>query len=353
MRLFPEMDTDGDPIVLPDLPQAQFSPTARSSPIGSMMCLPLVIDSEIVGVVNMSHPRPDAFSAEDEGLMTIITDQVTIALSSVQVFDDMQQMNVVLEVEVDKATAEIRKTNEELQLAYEEIQTASRMKSQFLAHMSHELRTPLNAVIGFSEILEDQTFGPMNEKQSRYVGNILTSSRHLLELINDILDLAKVESGRVELSLEQFLLQDCLSQVTDVVLPLALNKSIEIKTDLAEDIGLVTADEQRFRQILYNLLSNAIKFTPENGQVEIKAHRIESGDLRVSVRDTGIGIKKEHQELIFSEFRQVEESYARRYEGTGLGLALTRRLVELHSGKIWVESEEGKGSTFTLVIPGK
>jgi len=241
------MDTDGDPIVLPDLPDAQFSPTARSSPIGSMLCLPLVINNEIVGVVNMSHPRPDSFSAEDERLMTIITDQVAIALSSVQVFDDMQEMNVVLEEEVDKATAEIRKTNQELQLAYEEIQTASRLKSQFLAHLSHELRTPLNAVIGFFEILEDQTFGPMNEKQSRYVGNILTSSRHLLELINEILDLAKVESGRVELSLEQFLLQDCLSQVTDVVLPLALNKSIEIKSDLADDIGLVTADEQRFR----------------------------------------------------------------------------------------------------------
>jgi signal transduction histidine kinase len=333
------MDTDGGPIALPDLPGAQFSPTARSSPIGSLLCLPLVIDSEIVGVVNMSHPRPDAFSAEDERLMTIITDQVAIALSSVQVFDDMQQMNVVLEEEVNKAT--------------EEIQKASRMKSQFLAHMSHELRTPLNAVIGFSEILEDQTFGPMNEKQSRYVGNILTSSRHLLELINDILDLAKVESGKVELALEQFLLQDCLSQVTDVVLPLALNKQIEIRSDLSDEIGLVTADEQRFRQILYNLLSNAIKFTPEKGHVEIKAERIEGGDLCVSVRDTGIGIKEEHQELIFSEFRQVEESYARRYEGTGLGLALTRRLVELHAGKIWVESEEGKGSIFTLIIPGR
>tara|TARA_Y100000588_G_scaffold278912_1_gene295614 strand:+ start:1169 stop:1693 length:525 start_codon:yes stop_codon:yes gene_type:complete len=174
-----------------------------------------------------------------------------------------------------------------------------------------------------------------------------------LELINDILDLAKVESGRVELALEQFLLQDCLSQVTNVVLPFALNKTIEIKSELADGISLVTANEGRFRQILYSLFSNAIKFTPEKGQVEIKARCIDNGELQISVRDMGIGIQREHQALIFSEFRQVEESYARCYEGTGLGLALTKRLLELLGGNIWVESEEGKGSIFTLEIPGK
>lgn len=351
VRLYPELDEVGEPISLPDLPQAQFISARRSSPIGSLLCLPLVIDNEIVGVVNMSHPRPNAFSAEDERLMTIITDQVAIALSSVQVFDDMQQLNVMLEEEVGKATGELRKANQELKLAYEEIQRASRMKSQFLAHMSHELRTPLNAVIGFSEILEDRTFGELNEKQLRYVSNILTSSRHLLDLINDILDLAKVESGKLELALEEFVLQDCLSQVTDVVLPLAQNKQIEVISHISDDLGLVVADEGRFRQILYNLLSNAIKFTPEKGNVDIYAGRVEDGAVQVAVKDTGIGIKKEHQELIFSEFRQVEETYARRYEGTGLGLALTRRLVELHGGRIWVESEEGEGSIFTFVIP--
>ena len=301
----------------------------------------------------MSHPQSNAFSSEDERLMTIITDQVAIALSSVQVFDDMQQLNVVLEDEVNKATRELRKANDELQIAYEEIQAASRMKSQFLAHMSHELRTPLNAIIGFSEIMEDQTFGELNQKQNRYVGNILTSSRHLLELINDILDLAKVESGRMELSPDQFLLQDCLAQVIDVVMPLARNKGIEVESHLDGGLGLIIADETRFRQILYNLLSNAIKFTPDGGRVDVNAERIEDDALRVAVRDTGIGIKSEHLELIFSEFRQVEESYARRYEGTGLGLALTRKLVDLHGGSIWVESEEGKGSTFIFVVPQK
>ena len=359
VRIYPELDERGEPIALPDLPEAQFitssGPDSGSGRrrIGSLLCLPLVIDNEIVGVVNMSHPQSDAFSSEDERLMTIITDQVAIALSSVQVFDDMQQLNVVLEDEVNKATRELRKANDELQIAYEEIQAASRMKSQFLAHMSHELRTPLNAIIGFSEIMEDQTFGELNEKQNRYVGNILTSSRHLLELINDILDLAKVESGRMELSPDQFLLQDCLAQVIDVVMPLARNKGVEVESHLDSRLGLILADEGRFRQILYNLLSNAIKFTPDGGRVDVNAERIEDDALRVAVRDTGIGIKSEHLELIFSEFRQVEESYARRYEGTGLGLALTRKLVDLHGGSIWVESEEGKGSTFIFVVPQK
>ena len=353
VRLYPEMDARGEPVELPNLPEVpRFAPSSgKARSIGSLLCLPLVIDNEVVGVVNMSHPRPNAFSAEDSHLMTIMTDQVAIALNNVQVFDDMQQLNVVLEEEVDKATEELRKTNGELQLANEEIQAASQMKSQFLAHMSHELRTPLNAIIGFSEILEDQTFGSINEKQGRYVTNILTSSRHLLELINDILDLAKVESGRMELVLGKFVFQDCLNQVADIVLPLSQSKSIEITNDIDPELGLMMADETRITQILYNLMSNAIKFTPEQGKVNIQVRCQEDGTVEVSVTDTGIGIKEEHQELIFSEFRQVEESYARRYEGTGLGLALTRRLVELHGGRIWVESEKGKGSTFTFTIP--
>jgi len=354
VRLYPELDEHGEPIAIPDLPSdprfVSASGPARGA-IGSLLCLPLVIDNEVVGVVNMSHPRPNAFTTEDEHLMTIITDQVAIALSSMQVFDDLQQLNVVLEEEVSKATEEIRKANEELKRANDEIQAVSQMKTQFLTHMSHELRTPLNAIIGFSEILEDQTFGPVNEKQKRYVGNILGSSRHLLELINDILDLAKVESGKMDMVLSQFLVEDCLRQVAEVVRPLASSKQIKVSSEVAPDLGLVTADEIRLRQILYNLLSNAIKFTAERGSVGVRVRRLEGGDIEIAIRDTGIGIKPEHQELIFSEFRQVDESYARRYEGTGLGLALTRRLVELHGGRIWVESEEGKGSTFTFTVP--
>lgn len=354
VRLFPELDEQGEPVEIPDLPEVpQFVRSGSGLRMGCMMCLPLVIDNEVVGVVNMSHPRPNAFQPEDQQLMTIVTDQVAIALNNVQIFDDMQQLNVVLEDEVEKATAELRKANDDLQLANQEIQAASQMKTQFLAHMSHELRTPLNAIIGFSEILEDQTFGPMNERQERYIQNILKSSRHLLTLINDILDLTKVEAGKMELIATQFLLQDCLRQVMDVLDPLARNKGIEVISDLPEDLPILEADEGRMRQILFNLLSNAIKFTSEGGSVTTKVEMMPNDIVQISVRDTGIGIKKEHQDLIFSEFRQVDETYARRYEGTGLGLALTKRLVELHGGTIWVESEEGKGSTFTFTIPQK
>ena len=354
VRLFPELDAAGNPVALPNLPAVpEFVGYAGRRSIGSMFCLPLVIDNEVVGVVNLSHPLPDAFSSEDSQLMTIITDQVAIALNNMQIFDDLQQQSVLLEDEVGRATQELQKTNEELQAAYNEIQKSSKMKSQFLAHMSHELRTPLNAIIGFSEILEDHTFGDLNERQNRYVGNILTSSRHLLDLINEILDLAKVESGEMQLVVSQFSVQDCLDQVTEVVRPLAASKNIDLTHDIDPELGLVSADEARLKQILYNLLSNAIKFTPEDGRVDVLAARREDGTLEIAVADTGIGIKKEHQELIFSEFRQVEETYSRRYEGTGLGLALTKRLVELHDGKIGVESVVGEGSTFTFTLPQK
>lgn len=354
VRMFPELDERGEPVEIPNLPTVpQFVKGGSALRMGCMMCLPLVIDNEVVGVVNMSHPRPNAFQPEDQQLMTIVTDQVAIALNNVQIFDDMQQLNVVLEDEVEKATAELRRANEDLQLANQEIQAASQMKTQFLAHMSHELRTPLNAIIGFSEILEDQTFGPMNERQERYIQNILKSSRHLLTLINDILDLTKVEAGKMELISSQFLLQDCLRQVLDVLDPLARNKGIEVVSELADDFPILEADETRMQQILFNLLSNAIKFTSEGGTVSTRVQMTEDNIVRIEVEDTGIGIKKEHQDLIFSEFRQVDETYARRYEGTGLGLALTKRLVELHEGTIWVESEEGKGSTFTFTIPQK
>ncbi|MBT3604015.1 MAG: GAF domain-containing protein, partial [Candidatus Latescibacteria bacterium] len=298
VRLFPELDASGKPVVIPELPEVPQFVSGPARSIGSMLCLPLVIDNEVVGVVNMSHPLQEAFSSEDSQLMTIITDQVAIALNNVQIFDDLQQQSAFLEDEVSRATEELQSTNDELTSAYDEIQKASQMKSQFLAHMSHELRTPLNAVIGFSEILEDKTFGDLNEKQSRYVHNILTSSRHLLELINEILDLAKVESGEMQLVVTEFLVEDCLGQVTEVVRPLAANKSITLNHDIDPELGLISGDEGRIKQILYNLLSNAIKFTPEDGQVDVLAGRRDDNTLEIVVVDTGIGIKKEHQDLI-------------------------------------------------------
>jgi len=239
-------------------------------------------------------------------------------------------------------------------------EAASRAKSQFLANMSHELRTPLNAIIGFSELLEDLTSGPLSDRQRRYVGNILTSGRHLLDLVNDILDLAKIEAGRLTLDATCFEPVAAIREVKRIVETLAVSKHLALTLVAPDSLPLITADRAKFKQILYNLLSNAIKFTPDGGRVEMRARTVsapaagssESADwLVVEVEDTGIGIRPEDQSRVFIEFEQLDASYAREQSGTGLGLALTRRLVDLHGGRIFLDSREGKGSTFTVTLP--
>jgi len=254
--------------------------------------------------------------------------------------------------ELEKVNTDLQAREHELRLTNQQLETANRLKSQFLATMSHELRTPLNSIIGFSELLEDETYGNLNPKQTKYIGNIVVSSRHLLQLINDILDLAKVESGTIEIHPESLSLHEAMSIIKSVVEPLATKKSISMEINMDEQVQSVAADPARFKQILYNLLSNAIKFTPAGGMVSMDVSR-KNGTVEISVSDTGIGISQEDQERIFSEFLQVEGSYARKYEGTGLGLALTKKLVELHGGRIWVESAPGKGSRFIFTMPDK
>jgi len=231
------------------------------------------------------------------------------------------------------------------------LQEASRMKSEFLANMSHELRTPLNGIIGFAEFMIDGKPGALNPKQSEYLGDILNSGRHLLQLINDVLDLAKVEAGKMELNLEEFSLSRAIEEVRAVAKPMAQKKGIRIGVDIEAGLGLVLLDQQKFKQVLYNLLSNGIKFTDDGGLVDIMAMGVEGGCFRLSVRDSGIGIRDEDLGRLFREFEQLETGAARRYEGTGLGLALTRKLVELQSGTISVESRIGEGSTFTVTLP--
>jgi signal transduction histidine kinase len=237
----------------------------------------------------------------------------------------------------------------------EQSESANLAKSEFLANMSHELRTPLNAIIGFSEILADKTFGHLNDRQLKYTNNILSSGRHLLQLINDILDLAKVEAGRMELMRNTFSVAKALSEAEAIVKTLASKKNITLEFETAPDLPPLFADEAKFKQVMYNLLSNAIKFTPGGGKVCVTAFiQNAAGDsLRVVVSDNGIGIKEGDLERVFKEFEQVDSSYGRQEQGTGLGLALTKRLVELHGGDIQAESEgiEGKGSTFTFLIP--
>lgn len=254
-------------------------------------------------------------------------------------------------LELEQVNRNLQAREKELQLTNRELETANRLKSEFLATMSHELRTPLNSIIGFSELLEEGTYGRLNEKQSKYVGNIVVSSRHLLQLINDVLDLAKVESGTIEVHPETFSLPGAVEMVRNVVEPLAAKKDVTMDIQFNDDVESVSADPARFKQILYNLLSNAIKFTPSGGKVTIEV-AYNNSDVEISVSDTGIGISRKDQERIFSEFLQVEGSYARKYEGTGLGLALTKKLVELHGGRIWVTSSPGAGSKFTFSIPG-
>jgi signal transduction histidine kinase len=231
-----------------------------------------------------------------------------------------------------------------------QIEAANRHKSEFLANMSHELRTPLNAIIGFSEVLGERLFGELNEKQAEYTEDILSSGRHLLSLINEILDLAKVEAGRMELELTTFDLPLAIDNARTFVRERATRHGITVDVAIDERLGDFIGDERKIKQILLNLLSNAVKFTPEGGRIGINAIQ-SNGAVEISVNDTGIGIAPEDQPRIFEEFRQVGSDYEHKSEGTGLGLTLAKKFVELHGGKIWVTSEVGKGSSFTFSLP--
>ncbi|HSY49923.1 MAG TPA: PAS domain S-box protein [Thermoanaerobaculia bacterium] len=232
-----------------------------------------------------------------------------------------------------------------------ELERANQAKDRFLASMSHELRTPLNGIIGFAEFLSDGKPGSINDKQKEYLGDILNSGRHLLHLINDMLDLVKVQAGKVELSAERFSLREAIGEVCAGIRPIAETKRIAVKVEIAPGLDFVTLDQQRFKQILYNLLSNALKFTDDGGHVGVEAALHGKESLQLAVSDDGIGIRREDIGRLFTEFEQLETGTARRFGGTGLGLALTRSLVILHGGEIGVESEFGMGSTFRVTLP--
>jgi signal transduction histidine kinase len=250
--------------------------------------------------------------------------------------------------ELGALAANVNRMNDELRRLYRELEATSRHKSEFLANMSHELRTPLNAILGFSQVLREEMVGEVNEKQAEYLDDILSSGNHLLSLINDVLDLSKVEAGQVELELAPFSLREALERGVVMVRERAMQDGVEVSFAASPSVDIVSGDERRVRQVIFNLLSNAVKFTPAGGAVDVTAAQV-NGAVTVSVSDTGPGIAPEDRERIFEEFQQADAGLER--EGTGLGLALSKRLVELHGGRIWVDSEPGQGSTFAFTLP--
>jgi signal transduction histidine kinase len=247
--------------------------------------------------------------------------------------------------------ANVNRMNDELRRLYTELEAASQHKSEFLANMSHELRTPLNAIIGFSQVLRDEMVGSVNEKQAEYLDDIISSGNHLLSLINDVLDLSKVEAGQVELEVHPFSLREALERGVVMVRERATEDGVRVAFVADPEVDVVDGDERRIKQVIFNLLSNAVKFTPAGGEVDVSATRV-NGEVRVSVADTGPGVAPEDRDRIFEEFQQSETGVGL-LEGTGLGLALSKRFVELHGGRIWVESELGRGSTFTFALPAR
>jgi signal transduction histidine kinase len=264
-------------------------------------------------------------------------------------YADSDRNRDALEQTLSAHASEIKQLYVDLQVSSDAELASERAKSSFLANVSHELRTPLNSIIGFSEMLEDGLPGPLNEKQARYIANVLTSARHLLRVIGEILDLSKLSAGRMELHRSMADVGAAARRVAVACQPMADKKAIAIGVEADGDLTAFV-DEQRVDQILYNLLSNAMKFTPEEGKVDVVLRRLD-GYVEVSVRDTGVGVAEADRERIFLEFVQADSSYSRAQQGTGLGLAVTKRLVELHGGQIRCESVPGSGSTFVFSVP--
>jgi signal transduction histidine kinase len=322
---------DRTPIHFPDLEQVSQEelPVGRDmqrrSGYRTVLAVPLLREDRALGAIMLRRMEARPFAENQVALLGTFADQAAIAIENVRLFHEIQEKSRQLEI-------------------------ANRHKSEFLANMSHELRTPLNAVIGFSEVLAEKYFGDLTPKQAEYVKDIHASGKHLLSLINDILDLSKIEAGRMELELAEFDMPSALQNALTLVRERAQRHGIalELKTDPA--LGAFRADERKFKQIMLNLLSNAVKFTPEGGRVGVNA-QLNGQGVEIAVTDSGMGIAAADQETIFEEFRQVGSDYTKKAEGTGLGLALAKRFVELHGGTIRVASAPGQGATFTFTLP--
>src|SRR5207237_2260059 len=292
----------------------------------ALLSVPLLREDQIIGSLSFNRRAPGEFPPEVVDVLKTCATQSALAIQNARLFREIADKSAQLEA-------------------------ASRHKSEFLANMSHELRTPLNAIIGFSEVLSEGMFGEINEKQTEYLKDILESGRHLLSLINDILDLSKIEAGHMGLEPSDFDLPNAIANALILVRERASRRGIALGSTIDERLGMLRGDERKVKQVLLNLLSNALKFTPEGGRIEVSA-RLHDEVAEVSVADTGIGIAPADQDAVFEEFRQVGAG-DKKAEGTGLGLTLCRTFIELHGGRIDVNSRVGYGSTFTFIIPDR
>jgi signal transduction histidine kinase len=317
------------PIQIPDIAaQGAYESPLRGAMLEAgtraVLAVPMLHEERIVGGLVVTRRAPGAFSVEVVEILRTFATQSALAIQNARLFHEIERKSRELEV-------------------------ASQHKSEFLASMSHELRTPLNAIIGFSDVLLQGMFGETNEKQTEYLRDIHSSGEHLLSLINDILDLSKIEAGRMELDVAAFDLPAAIDDALLLMRERAGRRGITLERHVDERVGEIHADQRKVKQVLLNLLSNAVKFTPEGGRIDVRAG-LPNGTAEISVTDTGIGIAPENHDAVFEEFRQVGAA-DKKAEGTGLGLALCRKFVELHGGRIWVKSQLGVGSTFTFTLP--
>ncbi len=312
-------------ITVPGAYESRLRENLITSGVRAVLAVPMLSEDRLVGCLVVSRNQPGEFTTETIDLLRTFATQSALAIQNARLF---------LEI-ADKS---------------QQLEAASRHKSEFLANMSHELRTPLNAVIGFSEVLLQRMFGELNAKQDEYLKDIYASGQHLLSLINDILDLSKIEAGRMELTPALFHLPSALENAVTLVRERAARHGITLQIDVDLRLGEMVGDERKVKQVVLNLLSNAVKFTPEGGRISLKVGP-RDGTVEIAVTDTGVGIAPEDQAAIFEEFRQVGSDETRKQEGTGLGLTLAKKFVELHGGRIWVESAPGQGSTFTFTLP--
>jgi signal transduction histidine kinase len=317
----------------------------------SWLGVPMIARDRVIGVISVESKRKNAFTADDLILLTAIANQAAVAIENAHLYRDLEGLTHALEQRVTERTNELREANLRLM-------AADRSKNQFLANMSHELRTPLNSIIGFSSVLIEAARGSLSPRLHRFLENIHTAGNHLLELINDILDLSKIEAGKMELRADIFDLNETLAAVERVMRGVAAEAKVQILSNVDPALPHVRLDEGRLKQILFNLLANAVKFSPAESAVSIVCRRVGATEsplaldtVRIDVADQGIGIPPDELQRIFVAFYQTEDGRRARKGGTGLGLSLTRNFVELHHGRIEVASKPGLGSTFTLYLP--